>query len=75
MSFGWLDVNRIAEDLHDRHPAVDPLTLGFTALRAMVEALPGFTADPRHPVNEKILETIQALWHEERSDGPRDDGD
>ncbi|MCW5766498.1 MAG: Fe-S cluster assembly protein IscX [Phycisphaeraceae bacterium] len=70
---GWLDVEEIAERLHEAHPAVDPLTLRFTALRALVEALPGFEADPDHPVNEKILETIQMLWHGLRSGTKRDD--
>lgn len=67
-SFGWLDVDRIAEELADAHPAADPLTLRFTELRTMVERLPGFEADPAHPVNEKILEAIQASWNGERLD-------
>lgn len=72
-SFGWLDVQRIAEELADRHPGVDPFTARFTDLRKLVEALPGFEPDPKHPVNEKILETIQANWAEERDDLPADD--
>lgn len=74
-SFHWLEVDRIAEDLVDSHPNVDPLRLKFTELRKLVEALPGFVADPRHPVNEKILETIQMKWLEERGDTPRSDDD
>jgi len=62
VSFGWLDVQRIAEELADRHPGVDPLSIAFVDLRAMVAKLPGFVSDPAHPVNEKILETIQMLW-------------
>lgn len=73
-SFGWLDVQRIAEELADRHPGTDPYTVRFTELRTLVEALPGFEPDPKHPVNEKILETIQANWAEERED-LRDDDD
>lgn len=65
---GWLDVDRIGEALFEAHPKVDPLTLRFVELRRLVEALPGFTPDPKHPVNEKILETIQMAWHEERED-------
>lgn len=72
-TFGWLDVQRIAEELADRHPRTDPYTVRFTELRAMVEALTGFEPDPRHPVNEKILETIQANWADERDGLAPDD--
>ncbi len=72
-SFGWLDVQRIAEELADRHPDTDPYTVRFTDLRTLVEALPGFEPDPKHPVNEKILETIQVNWAEERDDLPAED--
>jgi FeS assembly protein IscX len=67
-TFGWLDVVRIAEELAERHPGVDPLTIKFVDLRRMVTELPGFVEEPGHPVNEKILETIQMHWHGERSD-------
>jgi FeS assembly protein IscX len=69
----WLEVDRIAEALVDAHPKTDPLSLRFTELRRLVEALPGFAPQPGHPVNEKILETIQMRWHEEFTDAPRDD--
>ncbi len=72
-SFGWLDVDEIALRLFETHATVDPLTLRFTALRAMVEKLPGFEPDADHPVNEKILETVQRLWHEERIGAPKDE--
>lgn len=61
-TFGWLDVHRIAEELADRHPGVDPIAVKFVDLRQMVAALPRFHEEPGHPVNEKILETIQMLW-------------
>ena len=61
--FGWLDVEDIAEALHEQHPdKIDPLRIRFTELRRLVEALPDFEPDPEHPVNEKILEHIQAGW-------------
>lgn len=63
--FGWLDVQRIAEELTDRHPGVDPIAVRFVDLRRMIADLPGFQEEPGHPVNEKILETIQMLWHGE----------
>jgi FeS assembly protein IscX len=74
-TFGWLDVEEIALALLEAHPSRDPLSLRFTELRRLVEALPGFTPDPEHPVNEKILETIQMHWHEEKLDGPGDEED
>ncbi|MGD9690877.1 MAG: Fe-S cluster assembly protein IscX [Phycisphaerales bacterium] len=72
-SFHWLDVDLIGELLAERHPARDPFSVRFTELRAMVESLPGFAPDPDHPVNEKILETIQSHWHESRAGNPRDE--
>lgn len=72
-TFGWLDVQRIAEELADRHPDTDPYAVRFTDLRRLVEAIPGFEPDPKHPVNEKILETIQVNWADEREDLRSDD--
>jgi FeS assembly protein IscX len=68
-TLSWLDVDRIGEALHAAHPKIDPLTVRFTELRRMVEALPNFKEEPGHPVNEKILEAIQMAWHDEREDG------
>ncbi|HMN42896.1 MAG TPA: Fe-S cluster assembly protein IscX [Phycisphaerales bacterium] len=70
-TFGWLDVDRIAEELADAHPGLNPLTVKFIDLRRMVEALPDFHGDPAHPVNERILEAIQMSWNGEKLD--RDD--
>ncbi|MFO0833585.1 MAG: Fe-S cluster assembly protein IscX [Phycisphaerales bacterium] len=72
-SFGWLEVDVIAGELAERHAGVDPLRVRFTELRRLVEALPGFAADPDHPVNERILEEIQRLWIEELDDADRDE--
>lgn len=69
----WLDVEEIALRLLEAQPGVDPLSVRFTELRKMVEALPGFVPQPAHPVNEKILETIQAMWHEEKIDAAEDE--
>jgi FeS assembly protein IscX len=72
--FGWTDIDDIAEALAAAHPAVDPLTLRFTALRGMIEALANFRPEPGHPVNERILEEVQAAWCEARSGhAPRGD--
>jgi FeS assembly protein IscX len=62
-TFGWLDVDLIGEKLAESYRGRDPMRVRFTELRALVEALPGFQPDPDHPVNEKILETIQAEWY------------
>jgi len=71
----WLDVEDIALELLETYPDRDPLTVRFTELKAMVEALPDFQEQPGHPVNEKILETIQAMWYEEKQDAADDDED
>lgn len=72
-TFGWLDVDRIAEELADAHPAMNPLTIRFVELRRMVEALSNFAPDAAHPVNEKILEAIQMSWNGERLDRDEDE--
>ena len=68
MKFGWTDIDEIAIQLADARPDVDPVDVSFPQLRAMVEQLDGFQADPQHRVNEQILEAIQAAWIEERED-------
>lgn len=73
VSFHWLDIDRIAEELADRFPDRDPYSVRFTELRGMVRLLKGFEERPDHPVNEKILETIQAAWAEEREGLERDE--
>ncbi len=72
-TFHCLDVGRIGEELAERHPARDPLSIRFTELRRLVEALPGFREEPGHPVNERILEEIQRHWIEERADAANDE--
>ena len=71
-TFGWLEVDRIAEALADAFPGVDPLMVRFTDLRKRVEGLAGFKEEPGHPVNEKILEAIQASWRGEKLDRDED---
>lgn len=66
MSFHWTDVQRIAEELVDRHPEIDPATVAFPRLRGLVADLPGFAERPGHPCNERILEAIQQAWIDER---------
>ncbi len=64
-TFHWLDVQRIAEELADSDPDANPVAISFTDLRRMVTDLPGFHEEPGHPVNERILEAIQAAWIDE----------
>lgn len=73
-TFGWLEVDRIAEALADAHAGVNPAGVRFTQLRAWVQALPGFREEPGHPVNERILEEIQRRWIEEREERVEDEG-
>ncbi|MFY1666916.1 Fe-S cluster assembly protein IscX [Pseudomonas sp. Pseu.R1] len=61
MSYGWNDVQRIAEELAEAHPGVDPYSVGFVKLQQMIKELPGFD-DTSGRVGEKVLEAIQPLW-------------
>ena len=74
-TFHWLDVERIAEELADADPDAEPYEVNFVELRERVESLEGFAAQAGHPVNERILEEIQRLWHEEIKDLRGDDDD
>ncbi len=65
-SLHWLAIERLAEALVDAHPDLDPVTVGFPRLKALVSALPGFQEQPGHPCNERILEAIQQAWIDER---------
>ena len=65
MELHWSDVQRIAEELYDADPDLDPLTLSFVKLHDMICALPDFDDDPEAS-NEKILEGILMKWLDER---------
>ena len=60
----WTDTIRIAEELTDKYPDIDPLTVRFTDLHKWVMDLDGFDDHPDHS-GEKILEAIQMAWIEE----------
>lgn len=60
----WTDTARIAEELYDKFPEIDPLAIRFTDLHNWVIDLPEFDDDPHHG-GEKILEAIQMAWIEE----------
>jgi len=61
----WTDIEDIAIELVEAHPAVDPLTVNFVDLRNWIMALPSFDDDPNR-CGEKILEAVQAAWIRER---------
>jgi FeS assembly protein IscX len=60
----WTDITQIAEELYDKYPDIDPLTIRFTDLHKWVCGLDGFDDEPNRS-NEKILEGIQMAWIEE----------
>jgi len=60
----WTETIRIAEELIDKYPDVDPLTVRFTDLHRWVCELEDFDDDPSRS-GEKILEAIQMAWIEE----------
>ena len=60
----WIDAEDIGIALVEKFPAIDPLTVRFTDLRAKVMELDGFEDDPKAS-NEPKLEAIQMAWYEE----------
>ncbi|WP_339545473.1 Fe-S cluster assembly protein IscX [Pseudomonas sp. RA_35y_Pfl2_P32] len=64
MSYGWNDVQRIAEELAESKPDVDPLSVNFVDLQRWIMELPDFD-NTSGRVGEKVLEAVQALWIEE----------
>jgi FeS assembly protein IscX len=50
----WTDINDIAIELSDAHPAIDPLKINFVDLRDWVMALPDFNDDPKHCGTERF---------------------
>ena len=60
----WTDTQRIAEELFDRHPEIDPKTVRFTQLRQLILDLPEFDDDPQR-CGERILEAVQHAWIDE----------
>ncbi|BEV07453.1 MULTISPECIES: Fe-S cluster assembly protein IscX [unclassified Methylophilus] len=60
----WTDSQRIAEELYDQFPEIDPKTIRFTDLMQWVMDLEDFDDEPSR-CGEKILEAIQLAWIEE----------
>jgi len=66
MSYDWLEVETIAQDLYEKYPDVDPQYVRFTDLHRWICELADFEGDPKRS-NEKILEAIQMAWIKEFS--------
>ena len=60
----WTDTQRIAEELFDRHPEIDPKTVRFTQLRQLILDLPEFDDDPQRS-GERNHEAVQLAWIDE----------
>ena len=61
----WIDTLDIAIELADLHPEIDPQWINFVDLRDLVLNLQNFDDDPKK-CNEKILESIQQNWINEK---------
>ena len=61
----WIDTLDIAIELVELHPDIDPQWINFVDLRALVLQLDSFEDDPEK-CNEKILESIQQNWINEK---------
>ncbi len=61
----WTDSLDIAIALDEAHPEVNPSIINFVDLRQMVITLDEFD-DDANKSGEKILETIQMNWIEEK---------
>ncbi|MDD0970368.1 MULTISPECIES: Fe-S cluster assembly protein IscX [Pseudomonas] len=64
MSYGWNDVQRIAEELAEGKPGVDPFSVNFVDLQRWIMELPDFDNNSGR-VGEKVLEAVQQLWNDE----------
>ncbi len=60
----WTDTQKIAEQLFDNNPSIDPKTIRFTDLYKWIIDLEEFDDDPEK-CGERILEAIQLAWIEE----------
>ena len=65
MKIKWSDTIEIAIALEEIHPDKDNVNLRFTDLHLWVTSLDGFDDDVNGS-NEKILESIQMAWIDER---------
>jgi FeS assembly protein IscX len=57
------EIASVARALVDRHPGLDPLTLGFKGLAKRIREL-DLTLAPRAIEDPDWLEAVQRTWHE-----------
>jgi FeS assembly protein IscX len=60
----WTDSLEIAISLADNFPEIDPKTINFVDLRALVISLEEFD-EGQSKCGERVLEAIQMSWIEE----------
>lgn len=65
MALTWHDRMDIAIALEEKFPDVDNINLRYTDLHHWIVSLEEFDDDPKAS-NEKILESIQQAWMDER---------
>ena len=65
MLLKWTDSLRIAEELSDKYPDINPKLIRYTDLHSWICSLESFDDDPEKS-NEKILEAIQMCWIEDQ---------
>ncbi len=65
MGLKWTDSREIAILLEDSYPDVDNINPRFTDLHKWIISLEDFDDDPNSS-NEKVLESIQMAWIDER---------
>ena len=65
MKLKWTDTMDIAIALEEKYPEADNINLRFTDLHKWVTSLDEFD-DNENTSNEKILESIQMAWIDER---------
>lgn len=63
MELYWEDFEEIAEELMEKFPDLDPLSIRFTDLHRWISELEEFKDDPDQ-VTEGKLEAIQMAWYE-----------
>ena len=63
--FCWTDSLEIAISLEEENPSVDPATINFVDLRALVMNLDEFE-EGISKCGERVLEAIQMNWIEEK---------
>lgn len=61
----WLDTLDISLELIEKFPEKDPQWVNFVDLRQLVIELDAFNDDP-DKCNERILESIQSHWINEK---------